>query len=320
MESSLFNILPNEIINTITDILSIVDLMSFRLSCYYFSTIDMEISNRINAELKKYFPNAIINAIKQNNIVITGSLMLKILYNATWTPNDIDLYIKGIGTNSTENFTSIMFQNDFRCIKANEEQEENFMQSRYFRNKQYPLKINLICLDNVNPLTYINAVADLTIGKVGFYQNKLYVKNWDILINKKDYIVPLSYVTNRIYNGGEINKEQILIDMYQRQNKYIERGFTIRIPKNIDNIIKKMDDNYKNFVQDIEQIDKFDIDTTKNINLNIYLQKYHLDTNLLIEDIDICENDENSDEEYTLCAYGQRFSSLKNYENYFNRK
>lgn len=289
MDESLLMIIPIEIILEIFDRMSIVDCMALRLTCHYLYQININFMKKIKLMLQEYFPSEIIKSIKENNIAITGSFLLKIIYEATWKPNDIDLYVENTYGPYTRNFIDVMEKNNFECEFENEECTEQYIESYYFKSKTYPLKINLICLNYVNPLKYINLVADMEIGKVIIYNNTLYIKNWNKLINRTDYIVPLSLIASKLYYhyklGKRENKES-LNRMYIRQKKYVDRGFKILIPKNINDIMKKLKMDYVNYETDLK---KSKIVFNRNTALSTYLDKYHTDTNIFIKEAMLIE-------------------------------
>jgi len=289
MDESLFGILPIEMILEIFDRMSIVDCMSFKFTCKYLYQININFIKKINLMLQEYFPYEIIESIKKNNIAITGSLLLKIIYGATWKPNDIDLYIENTHGQDTKNFIDAMEKNNFECEFESEDCTCQYIESYYFESKKYPLKVNLICLNYVDPLKYINLVADMEIGKVVVYNDKLHIKNWDKLINRTDYIVPLSLIASKLYYQyklGKYENKRSLRRMYSRQQKYTDRGFKIVVPKNINTIMEKLKMDYVNYKTDLKNSKiSFDKDTV----LSTYLDKYHTDTNVFINEAMLIE-------------------------------
>lgn len=287
MDSSIFSILPMEMIVRITDFLSIIDFMSFRLTCYDLSQIKIDYTKRIKKELEKYLSNEIIDSIYQNDIVITGSIMLKILYNAKWDPNDIDLYVEYNYSEQIDNFIDTIEKNNFKSLEKNE--SKNYIGSEYFKNTidQNSLLINLVYLNHINPLKYIGLVADTEIGKVAFYKNKLYVKNWTKLIYKLDYIIPLSLIVNEIYYDDKPDYTDSLDKMYERLAKYTTRGFKLLVPKNLDEITQKLKNHYSNYVNDLNKCEEHGI---FRISLSRYLESYHTDTSIFIREAALLEN------------------------------
>lgn len=280
--------MKNIIFGHINKYLCVVDLIAFRnINKYYWKNTQINIHEKFNSYLNKYFTLPLIKSIRKNNVVFTGSFVLKFLYDAEWCNNDIDIYIGDESGAERWNFIKSLLDNDFEEVDQTGT-PANYIISRYFTNSDSTLEINLVSLANIDPIYYIMTVSDMDIGKVAYLCNKdnnkekLFVKNWNKLITKSDYIVPLSLITSNIYGGRELdtayNFEESIQKMFERRQKYISRGFDIKIPVNINKIIDIIKKDYNNFTTDIFMNYK-----KKNIiDLQSFLRKYHTDTSLLI--------------------------------------
>jgi hypothetical protein len=91
------------------------------------------------------------------------------------------------------------------------------------------LLFNHIPVGYVSPMRFIYYSFDMDIVKVAYHKGKLYVKNWNKLIQRKDLIIPASLaLLGHVQSPGERwYKEVALQKMEQRKNKYQERGFSI---------------------------------------------------------------------------------------------
>ena len=285
--------LPFPILQEIGDFLSLVDLMCLRITCKKYSKLLMKINERMNCELNKYFSENIVESIKKN-IVITGSFILRFLYDAKWKPNDIDLYIENEFSNQRWNFIACLLDNNFVEIKQIGN-PHYYIISRYYQNQNCQLKINIVSLNTINPIEYIFTVSDMDIGKIAFYghivpsEEKLFIKNWKKILYKYDKIVPLSLVTSNIYDGIDIRKNNNLEDsidkMYERKEKYIQRGFKISVVENLNYIIDTLKNDYKKFVDETTEdiyIKKKKIKKEVYIGLKQYLKNFHTDTSILL--------------------------------------
>ena len=281
--------LPPELIKLISNALCIVDIISLKLTCVKTKELPTNINEKMSNELHKRFPSIIIQSMKENNIVITGSFMLRFLYDASWDPNDIDLYIESEFSDDRWNFIKCLLKNGYTEIEQ-AGTPHNYIISRYYTNGAQ--KLNLVSLATIDPIYYIFKVSDTDIGKVAYncHLTKLYIKDWYKLIKRQDHIVPLSLITASIYDGSIVKYDQIdnpdqnillephMLKMYERIEKYNHRGFDLLISPRMNEILTIINDDYKNFVTDTTKI-------TKNmyINLQEYLEKYHTDTSILLQ-------------------------------------
>jgi hypothetical protein len=203
---------PNEILNKIKQYLSYVDIMSLRFTCKLFNnSINVpDINELVMTEFLKFTNNRsdILDAVRDYHYSISGSFILKLLYNAEWKNNDIDIYIK------TENSSDWLF------------------------NKLIPnSKVQIIYLENISTLKFIFNTFDIDLLMVAYHENKLYIKDWNLLISRDGTLTPqmLMYISTysncygRFKNKKEELKESCLNNVKNRRNKYIKRDFNISL-------------------------------------------------------------------------------------------
>jgi hypothetical protein len=145
------------------------------------------------------------------------------------------------------------------------------LSSNKIKNKIQIIPIGLTLKENERSFIprFISASFDLEICQSLFDGKKLYIKNLDKLMNKYDFIKPNTRFMLSVYPQDDELEEILTI---KRMNKYIERGFDIKLHScynEIDIFIKDTLKSYKYASEDkyhqynIKYIDNGEIDLSK---------------------------------------------------------
>ena len=249
----MLEILPNEVLLLIGDYLCYVDLMALRFSCSTFyhhlnppditSLVKRELSIHINRE------DEFLELLYVKKAVLAGSFMVKVLYDANWTPNDIDVF-EHPEQESEECSSPLEPVTDYAFLSNinGEETHKTFHdclpslcmrklpisgQKRYTSNKRSHKTINYILpLQDITPMHRVYEAFDNDIVKIAYYQNELYVKDWNKLFARKSYALPSYVMWIGCYDSmhpsiSSTIEEVALKEMRLRNAKYTERGFTL---------------------------------------------------------------------------------------------
>jgi hypothetical protein len=175
--------------------------------------------------------------------------MVKVLYNAEWEPNDIDVFEHP----KQEKYPSLLEpKTDYNFlleICGEEEGKETYetfhgclkslgmvkVVKDVWKHKSNKTDKNINYIPpllDIGPMRRIYESFDNDIVKIAYYQNKLYVKDWSKLFARKSYSVPSGVVWIGCYEGletcmGEEITDKVLQEMRSRNAKYTNRGFTI---------------------------------------------------------------------------------------------
>nr|WIL03435.1 hypothetical protein Cplu_556 [Cedratvirus plubellavi] len=233
------NSLPGELLLCVAEHMCYVDILSLRRTCsYYRDSLPCPNFRKLLVEkLQPYSSDAekIVQEIDKSGAVIAGSFILHVLYDSVWQPNDIDIFegSRSWGEYKYQDmpFCSQMltFTNMGYVDCHRYEYLPSFLTRMYKSKHEKELLFNHIPIGYVSPMRFIYYSFDMDLVKVAYHKGKLYVKNWNKLIQRKDLIVPASLaLLGKVTSPGERwYKEVALEKMEYRKNKYQERGFSI---------------------------------------------------------------------------------------------
>lgn len=272
---SMFESLPNEILDLIVKHLCYVDKTALRFSCstLYRHLQPLDITSLVKKELSKYInrEDEFVELLSVKKAVLAGSFMVKILYDADWEPGDIDVFEHPKQeseecSSPLEPVTDYGFLLDL-CGEEEEDRKKTFhhcleslgmtkMEKAIWKYKSNKTSksINYIpSLADIGPMRRIYETFDNDIVKVAFYQNKLYVKDWSKLFARRSYSVPSYVMWIGLYYDYEFTedfpgsgiwligniRDVAMKEMEARKEKYTKRGFTlIQHPESL-NLIEK---------------------------------------------------------------------------------
>lgn len=201
---------------------------------------------RIKNRLKYIFKdniNKFFNILEENKAIISGSFILSCILNEEYKcelnyNSDIDIYIYNKDEELDNNFSPIcnfLYEDcSFKDSSATRGCYDEFTEISFVRtytNFQYTkhcnkvTKFDVINVNKEDVKGTINKVFDFDILK-----NLFYISNGKLILNVND----LGNILRKIINfNSTLNLESTI----QRMNKYKNRGFTVEIPNNIDNLI-----------------------------------------------------------------------------------
>ncbi|SHO33533.1 Hypothetical protein BQ3484_465 [Cedratvirus A11] len=249
----MFEVLPNEVLGLIGEYLCYVDITAWRFSCsqVYYNLSPPNITKLVKKELSKYIDreDEFIDLLNTKKAILAGSFMVKVLYNTDWEPGDIDVF-EHPEQESEECSSPLEPKTNYAFLSSiiEEETHKTFHdclpslcmrklpisgEKRYISNKRSHKTINYILpLQNITPMRRVYEAFDNDIVKIAYYQNKLYVKDWNKLFVRKSYTVP-SYVMwigcyDSMHSSISSTIEEVALkEMRLRNAKYTERGFTL---------------------------------------------------------------------------------------------
>ena len=262
----MLSLLP-DIFTIIENLLCPVDYNSLRFTCKDLNKLEKpNYKNIIKQKLRNHIedPDDFLNNLSKCNAVISGSFILSCLYdNIDYNNIDIFEYIpeyENIDYDNIDIFEYIPeYENfNFDCSGSYKTTKNNFRRYLYnkfgdetnchnlgydrikYRNREYKDIFNHICTP-IDSLLYIKRSFELDICKNSFNGNNLYIKDWNKLIERRDYIRPSEYTM--VFIGGRYYNKYLC---KSRMQKYENKGFKInRHPKH-DKMIKYMNSLAKN--------------------------------------------------------------------------
>lgn len=255
------SIFSKDIWTHISIFLCYIDNYSLRLVCKKSSKIKLDFKKIIIDKLSKYIDNVDMFLIKliESRAIISGGFILACLYDNDLF-DDIDMFDR---VNDPKLDHSILSNYLYETYKIYDSKPFNFTyRIRAFHIKDKNKKLQQIAVE-LDPSDYINMTFDMEICKNYFDGNNLYIKSWDKLIKRSDYIKPGNLLMLKEY----IKRNVSCLELSKiRMNKYIKKGFNISLhPKYkeiklyIENLIlemKKKDD----YTWGIGQSKKYAID------------------------------------------------------------
>lgn len=249
MEDSSLISIPPDIFHSLRQILSIRDICSLRWTSIFFykyvfpSVRDiLELfKSRLFDRLKKDI--AFVYSIGSNNWVISGSFILEVFNDTTYTGSDLDIYIsygdiellsdyypetntlqeikKKIEFASMTRDNGLSTTHKFRKIMNHYSNRESsypldFL-SLYIGRLASKRKINLVITPN-DPMKKIIEKCDITFCKNYFDSENIYIGNINDLIEKKGIIKITPHIAG----------------FKRRYKKYSDRGYDLKIYRSID--------------------------------------------------------------------------------------
>lgn len=244
--------LPPELILCIADYLCFVDVVSLRRVCSsYHNLIPVpDVRKLLVSKLSSFSSEAekIVQEIDESGAVVAGSFILSLLYNSSWQPGDIDIYEQAKGYHDVD-YTDMPFCSkilSFSGMKYVETLIYEHISSYVTRVYECgELSFNHIPVSYQKPMDFIYYSFDMDLVKVAYKGGKLYVKDWNKLIARKDYIVPssLTSFTQTPFSDFPIEhdcyEETVTERMLARKEKYTQRGFQVRETYKTSEIIER---------------------------------------------------------------------------------
>ena len=141
--------------------------------------------------------------------------------------NDVDIF------DPTENYMDNFIEISeylFQKYDYDDKTYEFVFRVRHFHAKYKKIQHIMVCS---NPVRYINATFDMEICKNFYDGEKLYIKSWDKLIRRSDYIKPNGLLMEYYINTSKVEKLSL-----NRLIKYKERGSDVKLHPNYNEIKK----------------------------------------------------------------------------------
>lgn len=210
-----------------------VDKYSLKLVSKKMHKIKLDFKPIVINKLGKIIDNAdeFCNKLHQYKCIMSGSFILSCLYDEDYF-NDVDLFDKEIAQSFENNashrngFSEYLYKNGKYPYEFKPYEEAYVIRNFNFCGT----KIQHIC-SLIDPVKYIDLTFDMDICKSYFDGEKLYVKSWDKLFNRKDYIKPNGLLMQ--YYSKNVHVENLCRD---RIEKYRLRGFDIQYHPEYDKI------------------------------------------------------------------------------------
>ena len=300
--------LPLEIFYGFRDLLCYVDFQSFRLTCRTISMVQQKDFKKLLIQKLKLHtdePEKLLDIIDQTKGCISGSFILAVLYDQNFY-NDIDIYENPNTTipDDVYNITSFSPFSEDESLKSGISIDFSCQDtpiSNYIRtalnidpnidSRGYSMicscvknyKIFQHILIPFNLPKFILNYYDIDLCSNMYYGGQLYVKSWDKLFSKVDYLKPNRLIGLK-YTEKDILEYSIVSKLVERKNQYYKMGFVIKLHPNYDKMLKclrehiqqydKMHD-YKNhkelMIVDFGELEKFK--ESKNYNSDYEFQK-----------------------------------------------
>ncbi|SPN79897.1 F-box domain-containing protein [Cedratvirus Zaza IHUMI] len=244
--------LPGELILCITDYLPYVDIVSLRQACSsYYNCVPLpEIRKMLVNKLSAFSSDAekIMQEIDETGVVVAGSFILSLLCGGSWQPGDIDIYeqVKGYYNINYEKMpfcSKLLSFSGMEYVESNVYEHISSYITRVYRCGG--LSFNHIPVSEQTPMRFIYHSFDMDLVKVAYRKGKLYVKDWNKLIARKDYIIPSSLVSfsEKSCIDSRLDKkkyERVVRErMLTRKEKYNQRGFLVEETRKTKEIIKR---------------------------------------------------------------------------------
>ena len=285
--------------------------MSLRLTCYNLSLLPKPNFKSIFKQRLLSFLDTEKEAedfcqnLYKSKAMVSGSFILDCLYGTNYH-DDIDIYDQAdpnkiymersnfkFGDNYLK-FNQYLYNQKFKNFTHDNDSDETYIIRSYIPNKIYSQINNDKTIDmyikyeeylkyknkiQVIPIAlskgswkFILASFDLDICKNGFDGQNLYIRSWNKLINRKDYIKPNTKVLIHTYFHRYCAEEIDEKITKERLEKYKSRGFNIKKHPKYNEIKNEISDILNN---DILNYTK---DTIKYIEDGLIdLDKYYLE-------------------------------------------
>lgn len=220
--------LTKDIWTFISKFLCFVDQMALKRVCKKTSRIKLDFKKIILDRLSRHIdnPKEFCDQLVYCRAVISGSFIIACLYD-TNDYKDIDVFDQQTNRDVSA-FSNYLWKH--RKYEYTAHIYDNVYMIRNFIVKETTIENVIVYID---PIKYINATFDMDICKSYFDGNKLIVKSWDKLIQRRDFIKPNGLLMT--YYSGDFNVYQLSI---KRMAKYINRGFDITFHPKYEDIVK----------------------------------------------------------------------------------
>lgn len=220
------SILTKDIWTLISDYLCYVDKYALKLVCKKSSKIKLDFKKILTDKLSIIIDNTeeFLIKILESGAIISGSFILACLYDID-DFNDVDIF------DPTENYSDCFTEISkylYQKYKYDNKTYKFVFCVRDFHTKYKKIQHIMVPL---NPINYINATFDMEICKNFFDGEKLYIKSWNKLINRSDYIKPNGLLMEYYVDTSKVKELS-----FNRLKKYKERGFNVQLHPKYDEI------------------------------------------------------------------------------------